>query len=175
MRALSVWQPWPYAMIAWGKCVENRTWAPPRGVVGGPPLAIHAAQAVDAPALEALARRGYRAPPSLARGAVVCTVRVVAAVARAPAIGPGAGRRLGNAIGAPWYTIIDAAVSPERVHALIGADDGLWYAGDVGWVFDDVAACAVPVGCRGQQGIWTLPADVEYQVNQEVEHGRGTR
>lgn len=48
-----------------------------------------------------------------------------------------------------------------------------WYMGQVGWVLDEVVTLPKPVPCRGAQGLWTLPADVESAVLAQLggEHG----
>jgi hypothetical protein len=80
MRALSVRQPWAWAIIHAGKNIENRTWTTKhRG-----PLAIHASQGCtraeyDAASVEIERITGKR-PPTLAelpRGCVVGTVDMV--------------------------------------------------------------------------------------------------
>lgn len=77
MRALSIRQPWAWAILHAGKDVETRSWSTRyRGLV-----AIHAAQSVDREAQAAMAKAGYRVPvlgkgdPDL--GAYVGTARLV--------------------------------------------------------------------------------------------------
>lgn len=41
-------------------------------------------------------------------------------------------------------------------------------AGPIGWVLADVIALPEPVPCRGAQGLWTLPDDVERRVMAQV-------
>ncbi len=48
-------------------------------------------------------------------------------------------------------------------------DQRRWFFGPVGYVLRDVRALAVPVPCRGWQGFWTLPVDVERAVVAQVE------
>ena len=45
MRAITLWQPWAWAIAHAGKDVENRTWAPPRTVLGQR-IAIHAGKRI---------------------------------------------------------------------------------------------------------------------------------
>lgn len=77
-RALTVRQPWAWAIIHGGKDVENRSWS--NRHVGGT-IAIHAGVGMDG--LEELPR-GVRKPkaPELVRGAIVGVVDVVRVVNR---------------------------------------------------------------------------------------------
>ncbi len=50
MKALSIWQPWAFAIVSLGKDIENRCW---RTRYRGP-LLIHASKTVDEPAFEFL-------------------------------------------------------------------------------------------------------------------------
>lgn len=82
MKALSIRQPWVWAILHAGKDVENRTWSTRyRGLV-----ALHAGLSVDREAQAAMVRAGYSAPdlrkgdPDL--GAYVGTARLVDVVTR---------------------------------------------------------------------------------------------
>lgn len=129
MRALTIRQPWAWAILHAGKRLENRSWRPPNAVAGQT-IAIHAGRAIDAQAVLPL---GVTAPGSeqFALGAVVGTARVVT---------------YSDGAEAPWI------------------DQVLWWRGPVAWLLADVRVLPVPVPCRGAQGLWTLPADVEAAV-----------
>lgn len=76
VRALTVRQPWAWAIVHGGKDVENRTW--PTSYRGR--LLIHAGQALEAEARAAVETRTGRsvpAPDALVRGAVIGTVELV--------------------------------------------------------------------------------------------------
>lgn len=141
MKALTLWQPWAWAIAHAGKDVENRTWAPPAYMIGER-IAIHAGKRFDeeawtflsdpccSPIDESLAAEDglFDVPcaDEIARGAVVA----VATLAEVLRFGEGEAR------GWPWY------------------------GGPVGWVLTDVVAME-PVPCRGAQGLWDLPVDIE--------------
>lgn len=36
-----------------------------------------------------------------------------------------------------------------------------WFMGPYGWILDEVIALPSPVHCKGMQGLWTVPADIE--------------
>ena len=66
MRALSLWRPWPWAILHTPferrKDVENRCWAAPWII--GETVAIHAAQKVDEPAFDFIERVCGVRPPA---------------------------------------------------------------------------------------------------------------
>lgn len=135
MKAITLWRPWPYAVMWCGKRVENRSWAPPRSLIGQR-IAIHAGKKFDAEDA-ALIASASTTPMNLLQEArqptgIVCTA-VLAAV-------------------------VTAADNPR-------ARFGFWWAGPVGWVLDDVRLLPEAVPCRGAQGLWDVPSDVEARIN----------
>lgn len=49
----------------------------------------------------------------------------------------------------------------------ITESDDPWFAGPIGWVLSDV--CAIePVFCKGAQGLWVVPDDIEAQVRKAL-------
>ncbi len=80
LRALTLWQPWAWAVARAGKPVENRTWHPPPDVTH---LAIHAGKTFDPHAAEDICDAlGLGTLPLEARthGAVVAVVRLAGCV-----------------------------------------------------------------------------------------------
>jgi hypothetical protein len=84
LYALTLWQPWAWAICHAGKRIENRRWAPPRWAVGRD-IAIHAGATRGQ---EQLMRahpdwwpNGAPVPPAyLAHGAIVAVARLVGIV-----------------------------------------------------------------------------------------------
>jgi hypothetical protein len=151
MKALTVRQPWAWAISSGHKRVENRSWATRyRGQ-----LAIHAGLAWDQDGVAALLELcdfGQALPPKwwtepgvLPAGAVVAVVdligvcsETVSTMRRAP-------------LGQVWCGCGPWAV-PGAHH----------------WQRDDVRGLAEPVPCRGAQGIWTVPDDVAGRINDQL-------
>jgi hypothetical protein len=76
LHALTLWQPWAWAVAHAGKGLENRDWRPPAWLVGKP-LAIHAGKAWDPDAADFIERvSGRRPPESAIRGAIVAVARL---------------------------------------------------------------------------------------------------
>jgi len=131
VKALTLHQPWAWAIAHAGKRIENRSWRPPASIVGQR-IAIHAGQgwnwdktiwgtSTPPPTKAWLQQQGMV-------GAIVATAKVVAA---------------GD----------DSMLYREGLASL---DDLRWYCGPVGWVLEDVRPMARPVPCNGAQGLWTL-------------------
>lgn len=133
-------QPWAWAIATGRKPLENRGWdTHHRGT-----LAIHAGRAWDRAALGLIAGRcnlpatWWAAPDRLlGRGVVIALVDLVQVCPVATAA-----TRHGRECGCgPWAV-------PGQYH----------------WRLANVRALAEPVPCRGMQGLWTVPADVEALV-----------
>lgn len=144
--ALTVWQPYAWAISAGLKLVENRSW-PPWTVQPGQPLAIHAAlrpASIEAVAsvreLAVEAGRGLEVPSSWVHGALVAV-----------------------------------AVLDRVVHARSDLPEGqrAWWVGPMGWVLRDVRPLE-PLPCRGGQGLWHVPGELVHQVWDQLE-GRAGR
>ena len=46
----------------------------------------------------------------------------------------------------------------------------IWYAGGKAWVLDDVITLPHPIPCRGAQGLWAVPPEIEAQIVEVVDH-----
>lgn len=54
MKALTLWRPWPWAILYRTKRIENRGWAPPASIIGEM-IAIHAGRTWDENGAETIA------------------------------------------------------------------------------------------------------------------------
>lgn len=149
MKGLTLWNPWAYGVAHLGKPIENRTWAPPPRLLGER-IAIHAGKTNDREACDELAGEGFDLPTLMPSSAFVCTVRIV-----------GVARGDGSS-----FQILSVApgVERDRVRQLVETRDGLWFSGPIGWVLDEVITLAEPLPCRGAQGLWDVPADIERAI-----------
>lgn len=135
MKALTIHQPWAWAIAAGHKRVENRTWLTAyRGW-----LAIHAGSSnksiADATAF--CARQGVTPPPieSLHFGAVIAVATLVDV--------------------RPLHT--DSLFREEH-------DKDPWAFGPQCWILDDVRSLSDPVPCSGKMGLFDLPDEVARAV-----------
>jgi hypothetical protein len=155
MKALSIRQPWAWAIAHGGKDVENRTWG---GGYRGP-LAIHAGArwdedgAYDKRILRALHQFGDRFDPPL----------------RVERLGPKTLRLLRDQQLTPGAVV--AVVRVELVcigQRGCGCESPWAVQGQYHWRLGDVQPLAEPVPCKGRLGLWDLPADVEAAVMQQL-------
>ena len=161
MKALTLIQPWAFAIEHLGKPVENRTWPPPRTLIGQR-FCIHAGKSIDDDALGGLVAdladdfsKGKAVPSlppgPLPRGAITCSV-----VLRGWVRGSEYLYR-----GGPEVLEVAGDVAPERAREMVRSR---WWVGPIGWVLDEVHGLTEPVPCRGALGLWTVPDDVAARV-----------
>ena len=134
MRAITLQQPWAYAIVHLGKDVENRTWR-----TGYEPIqiAVHAGKSYDWHGEDFIARLGLAVPSKMPTGAIVGLITVL-----------GAHKNHADWC-SPWAI-------PDQWH----------------WQLSEPIRVE-PVPCRGAQGLWTVPAEVEALVlSQLVDAGR---
>ena len=162
MLALSVRQPWAWAIARGHKVIENRDWDTRfRGT-----LAIHASLSVDLDSSErpTIRAAGWDpADPVAAIGGIVAVVRLVGVCAAAmpgsvwsgsrPGAGPGAGPGSGS--------------GPERAgsgsYGVCGC--GAWAnAREYHWQLGDPRPLPRPVMAVGEAGMWELPPAVAAEV-----------
>jgi hypothetical protein len=163
LLALTVHQPFAWALAGGWKPVENRDWPPPPGTVGRW-LAIHAGRQYDETAAADLAENieylGLpSAPPSgskIALGAIVAVARLVGAVQVRQ-------DELGN--------LEVVKVLGDIVAHAAAAASSPWARGEWLWVLSDVVAIE-PVPCLGRQKIWTVPSTVADQVRERFRAAR---
>lgn len=142
--ALTLIQPWAYAVTHAGKRVENRTWPPsPKMLRPGDLLAIHAGFKVDRAACAELRRAGVQLPSRLSTGAVVAVARYG---------------------GVLTYPQDLAALDPSQRR---------WFVGPLGWRLEDVVALREPVPCKGRLGLWKMGEAVRDEVMRQIEVAHG--
>jgi hypothetical protein len=161
MRALTVKQPWAWAITHGTKDVENRSWQPPCWIDH---LAIHAG------ARSGWDRDGEFSP--VLRNAWNGWVRKRTDAAELIG-GPTRNSHLvpfGAVIAVS--TLAGCHLSPD-FGGTCGATRPLcspWAARDqYHWLLTDIRPLAEPVPCRGMLGFWRLPDDVEKLVRAQLE------
>lgn len=145
MKALTLWQPWGWAVVEGYKAVENRSWPPPHALIGQR-IAIHAGKTWDRYGADTVADLiGIDAFPDAAHVA-------------GAAIGVATIERIVHSRPHP------VGYSDHRPDLHLSPDERAWFFGPFGWILRDVRRLPTPVPCRGAQLLWTLPADVEARV-----------
>ena len=139
MRALTVCQPWAWAIVDGRKSVENRTWRTDyRG-----PLAIHAGLSrAHLDAMESYPDLSRWDDDDLVFGAIIGVVELVDCVRVAP----------------PWpIERFPAAEQPElRRTWPRGEVPDPWATGPWCWLLERPRAIT-PIPCRGALGLWMPP------------------
>jgi hypothetical protein len=169
MRAITLTQPWCGLMAASIKRIENRSRPIIKREDIGSEIAFHASREINAEAFE----RIYEIAPELHHSLATTReqtrwhelARITSAVTHVA-------------------TLVDVLDVPrgreptgdkrrrefEQALALgtVTEDQWRWYFGQVGYVFKDERVLKTPVLCRGWQGCWTLPGDVEAKVRAQL-------
>jgi hypothetical protein len=168
MRAITVRQPWAWAIVHGGKDVENRS----RNIAGSyrGPVAIHASakKADDLAYIEAAVNSPHFDPAVL--------------IERHPLV-PHAPGMIGQPFGAPLYHgAIVGLVDLVAVHRWSDEDDCNGTTGADGeptcsvWgmadhhhlVLANPLPLARPIPATGRLGLWALPDDIEARVREQV-------
>ena len=143
MRAVTIRQPWAYAIAHLGKNVENRTLAFAHRYRGE--VAIHAGQGWSPLGAETIKDLPVR--EDMPRGAVVAVATVTEIHESGVGCKPPAG------------------CSPWAMHRDVNGDRCLHL------VLENVRVLATPVPVSGRLGLWSLPAEVETAVLEQLGGG----
>lgn len=143
MHALTLWRPWDWAIVAGHKPIENRDWRPWESVIGKR-IAIHAGKTWDEAGddfISDVLGSHFLVPAKVTwpAGLIVGTVRVDG-----------------------WFDQHMRRSLTEQQAAELR--ESPWYMGAVGWVVSDPIRFRTGVPCRGKQGLWLLPPDVQRDV-----------
>lgn len=152
LKALTVWQPWAWAIAEGFKKVENRDWKPyPKVLAPGERIAIHAAlRALDREALKSVRHALYQSR-GRADGALPWEVPVEDS--------------------AYTYGGIVAVAKFSHLVTLrrdLAVDQQPWFVGQYGWVLEDVKKLPKPVQVRGAQGIWQVPGAELFAIDEQL-------
>ncbi|SRR6266568_274766 len=134
MRALTIRQPWAWAILHGHKTIENRKKPPPASMIGQT-FAIHSAQKFDEADYLDCAKQlpGKKIPEALPVSSLIATAKL-----------------LGS------FTVGD----PVEAFAL--PDD--WASGPFCYVLGDIAPAPVELMASGQLGFWALPEEIEAKI-----------
>ena len=140
--ALTLWRPWPALMLAGPKSIENRNWCPPKYVIGKR-IALHAGERFD--------EDGWLAAQTILSGYADAAKYQAAVMASMQAKGI-----VGTAVVAGFMD------RTRETATVKGAPfDSPWFFGPIGWILEDRTPLAVPVPCKGKQGLWRIPAELK--------------
>lgn len=136
MYALTIHQPWAWAIAEGLKTIENRSWKAER-IIGGR-IAIHAA--VKPMAVEDMEF-------------VLNTAGLSRLTVDVDAIKASMGRVVATAVVETFIVQHRKRFTPRAPTEL----EAPWFVGPIGWVLRDVERIPNSPVVRGQQGLWVLP------------------
>jgi hypothetical protein len=153
VQALTIHQPWAWAVVEDLKPVENRTWKPPASAIGKY-LMIHAGKTTvdDATVMSIEDMAGRVVPGTLPLGAIVGCAMLKGVVSVA-----------GDT---------DAREHFQRDLYLRGGPHYRWLTGPYGWVFAHAVKFANPIRCRGRQKLWVVPPPIAEACRREFENSK---
>ena len=156
MYALTVWQPWAWAIGAGIKTVENRSWLPNwRLLKDGTDIAIHAGVHTptrdDYAAMKGIAQQLGHEVPSLS------------------------GHELGAEYGRGRVVAVATFAGVAHSRDELPSDQKPWWVGKYGWRLANVRQLNLGTAPKvlGQQGLWSLPGGVEQLVRQQLSTAAG--
>jgi hypothetical protein len=145
MQALTLKHPWGFCVCRLGKRIENRTWLPPRSLIGQR-FAIHGGKVPTSKAELKWIRDVYR---GLVRQHGEPTYRVDGDLTLRDVLS--------------FTGIVATAVLS---HTVTSSSDP-WFDGTgYGWVLTDLIVLPEPIPISGKQGLWTVPRDVEERIEE---------
>lgn len=155
MHALTLKQPWAWAITNASKRIENRSWCPPDSLVGQR-FALHAGQDWDADGATRLREHHFLEVPTqgtVTAGAIVGTALLLGYM---DARNPKAMVAHGDWDAEQWMP----------------TEDPYWI-GPVGWMLADVVVLDRVVACRGALGLWQMPGPIDQLVRVLESQSRG--
>jgi hypothetical protein len=144
MRALTLHRPWDRLIVKGVKLVENRSWKPTlQQLRPGEVFAIHQGKTWDTEGIEEIRRIARDFPHHRAALGVL-----------ASAVDEGGDG--GQIVGVVEYRGCSIA------------DPSPWFTGPIGWGLADAWELPTSIPCRGFQGLWTVPLDVQAQIDAQI-------
>ena len=138
MRALTLKQPWLYAIEHLGKRVENRSWVIPKKL-RGQWIALHAGKSRDMEEWHQV---------ELISGQPISMDPIYGAITSIAKFG-------------------DFFVTKEYPYSLHVAQQK-WFSGPYGWVIFDIVFLDKPLYCRGMLGLWPVPGEIEEKIREQL-------
>jgi len=169
--ALTIRQPWAWAICSANRRMDNRDWRPPP-YVANQTILIHAAKSwgrserIDASALACQLHPQFTVPlgsEGYVLGHLVAAVRVVGFVDLD--IRSGRGPYSFDTQTSKGYACVGGQFSPADVEAIVSSP---WFKGPCAWLFANVRVLDTPVEVRGYQKLWRVPGPVALDVARQV-------
>ena len=172
LMALTVHQPWAWAMCNANMRLENRTWRPP-SFAANKQLALHAGKAwgrrekLDASALSCQLHPEHKVPlgsEGYVFGSIVAVARLVGFVDLD--LRDGRGPYSFEIETSKGYAVVGGRLTPQEVESAV---TNPFWKGPCGWLLADLQRLESPIPVRGQQKVWRLPSAVALDVAAQVD------
>jgi lambda repressor-like predicted transcriptional regulator len=154
MYAISIRQPWAYAILNLGKNVENRTWLPPQRVIGKR-IAIHVSKTLPKryldESLKELTQDERQEKKIL--DAISDTLGKIVAVAT---------------LSGAFIVQADGTIPTSRGIVSLNHTGSRYASGPACWCLDNVVALKTPIKAVGHLGLFTLTHSEEEILLQQV-------
>ena len=143
MKALTLQRPWDQAILHGGKNFENRLWKLWDSMISKT-IALHAGKTYDKEGADWMKEEDLYMPPTSDNSpeGIVGLVR------------------------------FDGVVEGDYMTFALQEDQEIWFCGPFGWHIEKSKAFDTPFECKGKQGLWTVPADIENKIRQIVTGGK---
>lgn len=150
MKGLTLRHPWAFAIQRLGKDVENRTWEPPRHLIGQY-IAIHGGALPRDKAASECAEDARHIQNRFYKSAYLETL-------------PDGTQRWLRENGevlkvGDWF--VPGIVAVAKLERVVFDSDNPWFCGPFGWVLADVTPLERPVPHRGALGFWQVEPHAE--------------
>jgi hypothetical protein len=148
MKALSLSQPWCWAVLHANKHIENRSWQPPIEMIGQQ-IVLHAAKSWDDERQYVYREHGHLG--------LLTPIGMLLAMG----LEPPSRRDLYQVSALVGIATIDRVVTKSDT---LPEDQKRWFFGEYGWVLTNVLSLPRPIACTGKQGLWTVPAPLTAEI-----------
>ena len=139
MLALTIKQPWTYAILNLGKDIENRDWFTSfRGTI-----AVHASKKLDVAEFDSF----YLAMKNKFDASVFWNISEL-----------WDSGKIGNGV----------ILGTVDITNCVKRSDSIWFQGDYGFVLKNPVKLFEPIPCRGYQMFWEVPKEIEAQIREQM-------
>jgi hypothetical protein len=164
VKALTLYQPWGWAVASAFKLVENRTWRPPASIVGET-IAIHGGKKYDKEGEAFLRKNGVVFPTAEFGG--------VGKAGVALEVGPRSVGILGVARIAGYvekgsrffaHRLPSGALNTTLLPPNDSRLTDPMFFGPIGFMLDRIQLCSTPIELKGAMGLFHVPKEVEAKL-----------
>lgn len=155
--AITLRHPWSFAIARLGKDIENRTWKPPRHLIGQT-IAIHGGAVPKGQALEDCKSDAAHIIRE------IWTSEYMRSLPRSTTDWLKVDKERGHS--SNW--IVPGIVATALLAEVVTESDSPWFSGPYGWVLEDVKPVDPPIPHTGARGLWEVDPDKAEQLMERL-------